>query len=91
MLKGVELLTSWQGMFGRRNTVALWSMIPHCFMWGIWQKLNIRTFEGCRISISNLMLLLLKTLSELINASVSFSFNSLFEMLDTCTFNARCW
>lgn len=68
--------------------MALWSMIPHCFMRGIWQKRNIRTFEGYRFSISNLMLLLLKTLSELINASVSFSFNSLFEMLDTCTFNA---
>ena len=47
----VEHLASWSGKFNRHRTTVIWSMIPHCLMWGIWREMNERTFEGNERSI----------------------------------------
>ena len=52
----VELLASWSGKFNRNRSTVIWSMIPHCLMWGIWRERNVCTFEGTERSIHNLML-----------------------------------
>lgn len=60
----MDLLESWQGKFGRCQSVATSRVIPHCLMWGIWRERNARTFEECETSISNLKLSFLKTKFE---------------------------
>ena len=47
----MELLGSWKGNLNRYANAAIWSMIPHCLMWGIWWEQNSRTFEGCERSV----------------------------------------
>ena len=44
----VDLLASWSYKY---KSLVIWSMIPHCIMWSIWQGRNARTFEGCERSI----------------------------------------
>ena len=58
MPKGVvEILASWQGKFGRCSNVVIWSVIPYCLMWGIWQERNAKNLEGCEKSVHDLKLL----------------------------------
>jgi hypothetical protein len=43
----VELSACWSGRFARRGNAAIWCMIPHFLMWGLWRERNAWTFEGC--------------------------------------------
>ena len=47
----VDLLASWSYKCSRRKSLVIWSMIPHCIMWGVWRERNARTFEGCEIQL----------------------------------------
>ena len=69
------------------GSAAIWSMIPHCLMWGIWRGCNAQTFEGCENSAHGLKFLFLKTLFEWINALCLFSFATFSNMLDCCNFH----
>ena len=57
-------------------------------MWGIWQERNACTFEGSERSIHDLKLSFFQALFVWINASGVFTFNSLADLLDSCTFLA---
>lgn len=77
---------------GRNVWVALHlirSMTPHCLMWHLanWQERNARTFDGCEKSAHDLKLLFPKTLSEWIDALGLFSFATLPDLLEHCTFS----
>ena len=78
----MELLGSWKGNLNRYANAAIWSMIPHCLMWGIWWEQNSRTFEGCERSVHEQKLLFLKTLFEWINALGQISFAAFPDLLD---------
>ena len=54
-------------------------------MWGIWRERNARTFKGCEISTHD-MKFFLQTLLEWKNSSGVFTFNSLTDLLDSCSF-----
>ena len=82
----VELIVSKSGKFNILKTKVLWRMILHCLMWVIWKEMNIRTFEGNERSIHELKLLFFQTLIDWANASGVFTFISLPNMLDLCTF-----
>ena len=84
----VDLLASWLGKLNRYKTKLLWSMIPHFLMWIIWTERNVRTFEGSEKSVHELKLLFFQTLFDWANTSGVFTFNSLPDMLDFCTFFA---
>ena len=55
----VELLTFWQGKFGRHWNVVIWMAIPHCLMWCIWQERNYRCFEKSERTVADLKTCLL--------------------------------
>lgn len=66
----------------------IWSMIPHCLMWGIWRERNARTFEENERSIHDLKISSFKLcLSGHMLLSVS-TFNILHDLLDFFTFTA---
>ena len=83
---GCELLASWSSKF-RHKSAAIWGMIPHFLMWSIWQERNACDFKGCERSIPDLKLSFFRTLFEWTNASGVYSFNSLADFLDSCTFH----
>ena len=37
---------SWQGPFGRHQSIDLWRAVPHCVLWCIWQEQNSKCFMG---------------------------------------------
>jgi hypothetical protein len=47
----VDLLTCWQGSWGRHRHIEIWKAIPHCLMWCLWRERNARTFEDCEQNI----------------------------------------
>jgi len=81
----VDLLASWSYKCSRCKSLVIWSKIPHCIMWGIWWERNARTFKGCEISTHD-MKFFLQTLLEWKNSSGVFTFNSLTDLLDSCSF-----
>ena len=87
-LQVVDLLASWLYKCSRHKSMVIWSTIPHRLMWGIWQKRNGHTFEGCERSTHDMKLFFLQTLLEWTNASGLFNFSSLTDLLDSCTFFA---
>ena len=52
----VELLASWSSKSNWHRTKVIWSMVPHCLMWGIWREHNACTFDGNERLIHNLKL-----------------------------------
>ena len=70
----------------RLKTNVFWRMIPHCLMWVVWRERNTYTFEGNERSIHELKLLFFWTLLDCANVSGVFTFISLPNMLDLCTF-----
>lgn len=83
-----ELLASWMGKFSRHKFSVIWSMIPYCIMWSLWQERNAQTFEGSKRLFQDLKFSLLQALFKWKNALEVFSFSSLPELLDSCTFHA---
>ena len=73
----VDLLASWLYKCSRRKSLVIWSMTPHCIMWGIWRERNARTFEGCERSTHDMKLFFLQTLLEWTDALGVFTFYSL--------------
>ena len=61
-------------------------MITHCLMWVIWRVRNTRTFDGNERSIHELKLLFFQTFFDWANATSVFTFISLLDMLNFCTF-----
>ena len=57
-------------------------------MWGIWRERNAWNFEGSERLIQDLKLSFFLTLFEWTNALEIFTFTSLPELLDSCTFHA---
>ena len=55
-------------------------------MWVIWRVRNTRTFDGNERSIHELKLLFFQTFFDWANAMSVFTFISLLDMLDFCTF-----
>ena len=55
-------------------------------MWKIWQERNTHTFEGNERSTNDLKLSFLLMLLEWTNALGVFTFVSLADLLDSCTF-----
>ena len=82
----VELLASWSNKFNRLKSKVLWRRTPHCLMWVIWRERNTHTFDGNERSIHELKLLFFQTLFYWANATGVFTFISLPDMLDFCTF-----
>ena len=68
--------------------MVIWSMIPHNLMWNIWQERNTHTFEGNERSTNDLKLSFLLMLLEWTNVLGVFTFVSLADLLDSCTFHA---
>ena len=84
----VELLASQSNKFNRLKSKVLWRMIAHCLMWVIWRERNTHTLDGNERSIHELKLLFFQTLFDWANATGVFTFISLLDMLDFCTFIA---
>ena len=42
MPRGIVKL--WAAKFNKCKSAVIWSMIPHCLMWGIWWEMNAHTF-----------------------------------------------
>ena len=82
----VELLASWSNKFNRLKSKVLWRRTPHCLMWVIWRERNTHTFDGNERLIHELKLLFFQTLFYWANATGVFTFISLPDMLDFCTF-----
>ena len=82
----VELLESWSRKFNRLGSKVLQRMIPYCHIWVIWRERNTCTFYGNERSIHELILLFFQTLFDWVNATRVFTFISLLDMLDFCTF-----
>ena len=57
-------------------------------MWGIWRERNAWNFEGSERLIQDLKLSFFLTLFEWTNALGIFTFTSLPDLLDSCTFHA---
>lgn len=57
-------------------------------MWGIWRERNAWNFEGSERLIQDLKLSFFLTLFEWTNALEIFTFTSLPDLLDSCTFHA---
>ena len=55
-------------------------------MWVIWRERNTCIFDGNERSIHELKLLFFQTLFDWANATGAFTFISLLDMLDFCTF-----
>ena len=70
----------------RLKTKVLWRMISLCLMWVVWRERNTYTFEGNERSIHELKLLFFQTLLDCAKSSGVFTFISLPDMLDLCTF-----
>ena len=80
MLYGVvELLACWSSKFKRHRAMVIWSMVLLCLMWGIWREAH--TFERNERSIPYMKL----SFFELSNALGISTFNSLQDLLDSCT------
>ena len=82
----VELLACWSNKFNKLRSKVLWRMIPHCLMWVIWRERNTCIFDGNERSIHALKLFFFQTLFDWANATGVFTFISLLDMLDFCTF-----
>jgi len=82
----VELLACWSNKFNKLRSKVLWRMIPHCLMWVIWRERNTCIFDGNERSIHALKLFFFQTLFDWENATGVFTFISLLDMLDFCTF-----
>ena len=67
-----------------------WGILLTCckLNWGLWWERNACTFEGCEKSTHDLKLFFLQTLLGWTNALGVFTFNSLMDLLDSCTFFA---
>ena len=82
----MELLACWSNKFNKLRSKELWRIIPHCLMWVIWRVRNTHTFDGNERSIHELKLLFFQTFFDWANATSVFTFISLLDMLDFCTF-----
>jgi len=71
--KVAEPIATWSVMSSRHRNAVIWSMIPHCLIWGIWQQRKAWIFKGNERLIHDLKLLFLNTLFEWINASSAFT------------------
>ena len=82
-----DLLNSWNQRLGETRSHMILSMIPHCLMWCLWCEMHGLSRDGwnqCMI----FKLIHLKPLFEWMNASSLFSFDNIFEILDTCSFGS---
>ena len=55
-------------------------------MWCLWQEKNVSSFEGCEMTILDLKLLFLKYLYNWMLALGLFSFSTLLDLLNHCTY-----
>ena len=83
--RGLDMLASWQGQFSCHWNKDIWKVVPHCLMRCLWwQERNARSFEGCEWSILDLKLYWTLALR-------SFSFTSLVDPFDNCTWDLDCY
>ena len=82
----VDLLSCWNGLWGRFEAGNIWRMIPHCIMCCHWCEQNARTFNGEETSIPALKFLLLQTLFDWLKASNLITSDSVSDMLMLCSF-----
>ena len=87
-LKVIELFESWQGKFGQHHNIDFWRLVLHCLMWCIWRERNARCFEGCELSLLEIMSFFLHTLLVWSVALSHFSCFSLPLLLDHCNFGS---
>ena len=78
------LVDCWQGGLGRQRNSLIWKAIPHCLMWCLWRKRNLRSFEDLEMSFPALKLLFFRTLIEWLNATGCYSFSSPQDFLNSC-------
>jgi hypothetical protein len=81
-----ELFASWQGKMGNHSKHMIWRAVPHCVMWCLWRKRNMRIFEGCEQHVDKLKLLFLHTLFEWMASTRLFCFSTVLEFIDYCCF-----
>ena len=81
----VDLLACWPGKFRKHRNGAIWIMVPHCLMWGIWRERNAQTFEGNESLIQEMNRSFFQTLFGWTNALGILSFSSFAVLLDRCT------
>ena len=82
----VELLAFKQSHFGHHRNGHIWTIIPYCLIWCILRKMNSRSFEHTKHSMSNLRLFFFRTLLDWIIAFRNLSFFSIVDLLDLCNF-----
>ena len=87
MPKGVvDLLSCWNGHFGRSEVGKIWKMLLHCIMWCLWCERNARTFNGEETSIPALKFMFFQTMFDWLKASSLISSDSVSDMLMLCSF-----
>ena len=57
-------INCWQGSLGRHQNFVIWKAISHCLIWCLWRERNVRTFEGCELSVVELKLQLYRSLLD---------------------------
>jgi hypothetical protein len=67
-----DLISCWQGKFGRELSYGIWAAVPHCLLWCLWRERNLRIFEDGDQSTLDLRLLLLRTLFDWMTANGCF-------------------
>ena len=79
-----EVLSSWQGKFGRHRNIALWRFVPHCLFWSLQQGRNAICFEDCEQSILDIKLFFFRTLLDWSVVLPFYTCFSLSDLIDCC-------
>jgi hypothetical protein len=82
----LDLFCSWLGNRRRHNSILIWKMIPHCLIWCLWKECNSCHFEDSARTTPEFKLFLFHTLLDWVAELGVFSFHSILELIDQCTF-----
>jgi hypothetical protein len=80
----MELLTCWKVGFGQSMNWVIWQVVPHCLFWYPWRERNDNFFRGRECQLPNLKGIVLRTLLDLMDATILFTFSNILDLLDLC-------
>jgi hypothetical protein len=75
------MLEPWRGIIGKGIHRGVMVMATLCLMWCIWKTRNRHTFEGTKLSLSELKFSFLRVLNEWSSKSYTFSTFSFLDFL----------
>ena len=81
-----EMLSCWNGLFGKRSNGGTWKAVPLCLMWCLSRERNARCFWGQELSVVKRKELFLKSLYNWTLLSPTSSVVGFLEFLDFLSF-----